>query len=122
MAELRDAFLAAMRQRRRGNDGPHRQPPDGSGGTTEEASGDPGDDDAAESLFVEVTLIDGVNDSVHEAKRLVEFLRPFGPRGCKVNLIPYNGRCTLGGLFALLVVLKKGGVGIVCLSVCAERN
>jgi adenine C2-methylase RlmN of 23S rRNA A2503 and tRNA A37 len=63
MTDLRAAFLAAMAQR--------------------------GDDE----LFVEVTLIDGVNDSVLEATRLVEFLRPFGPDSVKVNLIPYNGAC-----------------------------
>ena len=61
MAELRAAFLRAMDAR--------------------------GDDE----LFVEVTLIDGVNDSAAEARRLVEFLKPFGADRVKVNLIPYNG-------------------------------
>lgn len=67
MAELRAAFLAAMAQRR------------------------------DEELFVEVTLIEGVNDSPEEAARLVEFLRPFGD-AVKVNLIPYNGACVWGFL------------------------
>lgn len=70
MAELREAFLAAMAQR--------------------------GD----EELFVEVTLIDGVNDSVEEAARLVEFLRPMGRDRVKVNLIPYNGAFLFWGTVA----------------------
>ena len=60
MAELRGAFLEAMTVR--------------------------GDDE----LLVEVTLIEGVNDSAAEARSLVEFLRPLGPERVKVNLIPYN--------------------------------
>ena len=63
MAELREAFLAAMTAR------------------------------GGDELFVEVTLIEGVNDSEGEARRLVEFLRPLGPERVKVNLIPYNGTC-----------------------------
>ena len=44
-----------------------------------------GDDD----IFIEVTLIDGVNDNLEDARALIEFLKPFGKRA-KVNLIPYN--------------------------------
>lgn len=58
-AELRSAFLEVMDER--------------------------GDDE----IFIEVTLIEGVNDTLEDAEKLVDFLRPFGQR-CKVNLIPYN--------------------------------
>ena len=50
-----------------------------------------------EEIFIEVTLIDGVNDSLEDAKALLEFLRPFqestdkdGGVNVKVNLISYN--------------------------------
>lgn len=69
MAELRQAFLTTMAQR--------------------------GD----EELFVEVTLIEGVNDSAADAAKMVEFLRPFGPDRVKVNLIPYNGALVLPSFF-----------------------
>jgi len=41
-------------------------------------------------IFIEVTLIEGVNDSLDDAEALVELLRPFGRTAVKVNLIPYN--------------------------------
>lgn len=42
-----------------------------------------------DEIFIEVTLIDGINDSAADARALVEFLRPFA-QACKINLIPYN--------------------------------
>ncbi len=60
MAELRQAFMDVMAAR--------------------------GDTD----IFIEVTLIDGVNDTLEDAAALVAFLTPFGPDAVKVNLIPYN--------------------------------
>lgn len=60
MVELREAFREVMAQR--------------------------GDTD----IFIECTLIDGVNDALADAEALVDFLRPFGRESVKVNLIPYN--------------------------------
>jgi 23S rRNA (adenine2503-C2)-methyltransferase len=71
MAELRDAFADVLRRR-----------PDANG------------------LFVEVTLIDGVNDGAAHARQLVELLRPL-PGKTKVNLIPYNANAGLGAAGAL---------------------
>lgn len=47
------------------------------------------DERGDDEIFIEVTLIEGVNDTLEDAEKLVDFLRPFGQR-CKVNLIPYN--------------------------------
>ena len=41
------------------------------------------------SLFVEMTLMDGVNDALHHADELIEFLAPFSP-SVRVNLLPMN--------------------------------
>ena len=41
------------------------------------------------SLFVEITLMEGVNDKPHHADELVEFLKPF-PAPVRVNLLPMN--------------------------------
>ncbi len=41
------------------------------------------------SLFVEMTLMDGVNDALHHADELVAFLAPFSP-SVRVNLLPMN--------------------------------
>ena len=41
------------------------------------------------SLFVEITLMEGVNDEPHHADELVEFLKPF-PAPVRVNLLPMN--------------------------------
>ena len=41
------------------------------------------------SLFVEVTLIDGVNDEPHHADELAEFLKPF-TAPVRMNLLPMN--------------------------------
>jgi len=60
MVELREAFREVMAQR--------------------------GDTD----IFIECTLIEGVNDALTDVEALVEFLRPFGKEGVKINLIPYN--------------------------------
>lgn len=42
-----------------------------------------------EHLFVEVVLIDGLNDSPDLARALADLLRPL-PRRASVNLLPYN--------------------------------
>jgi 23S rRNA (adenine2503-C2)-methyltransferase len=50
---------------------------------------------APETLFVEMTLIDGVNDRIDQADELAAFLEPFLP-GVRVNLLPMNpGRADL---------------------------
>ena len=41
------------------------------------------------SLFVEMTLMDGVNDALHHADELIAFLAPFSP-SVRVNLLPMN--------------------------------
>jgi 23S rRNA (adenine2503-C2)-methyltransferase len=41
------------------------------------------------SLFVEMTLMDGVNDALHHADELTLFLAPFSP-SVRVNLLPMN--------------------------------
>ena len=41
------------------------------------------------TLFVEMTLLDGVNDSVAHAGSLAAFLEPFRP-GVRINLLPMN--------------------------------
>lgn len=43
----------------------------------------------SEHLFVEVVLIQGVNDSRELAKALAELLRPL-PTRASINLLPYN--------------------------------
>lgn len=45
--------------------------------------------DAGETLFVEVALVDGLNDAPEHAEELARFLRPFLP-GVRVNLLPMN--------------------------------
>ncbi|CAM9108458.1 unnamed protein product [Ascophyllum nodosum] len=59
MAELRDAFGEVLESRRK------------------------------EHLFVEVVLIDGVNDSPDQAEALAALLKPL-PTRASVNLLPYN--------------------------------
>ena len=41
------------------------------------------------SLFVEMTLMDGVNDALHHADELIAFVAPFSP-SVRVNLLPMN--------------------------------
>ena len=41
-------------------------------------------------LFIEMTLIDGVNDGDADARALVSFLAPFG-KSVRINLLPLNG-------------------------------
>ena len=41
------------------------------------------------TLFVEMTLLDGINDSTAQAGALAAFLEPFGP-GVRINLLPMN--------------------------------
>ena len=41
------------------------------------------------SLFIEMTLMDDVNDALHHADELIEFLAPFGT-SVRVNLLPMN--------------------------------
>ena len=42
-----------------------------------------------DDLFIEITLMDGVNDSAEHAMAIADFLAPL-PQQCRINLIPMN--------------------------------
>ena len=55
-------------------------------------------------LTFEYILLDGVNDSIKEAKDLVELTKGLN---CYVNLIPYNSSETFDGIFKRTTELKR---------------
>ena len=45
---------------------------------------------SSDTLFVELTMLEGINDSIDYAEALYQLLLPLGQDKVKVNLIPYN--------------------------------
>jgi 23S rRNA (adenine2503-C2)-methyltransferase len=65
----------------------------------------------------EYACIAGVNDGLDQARALVRLLRPLGPRGSHVNLIPLNDTAGYGGhapiqvrMQAFATALRTGGL------------